>query len=158
MDLKKRWNVALKKHLGSLLETKPVIWAGDFNCIMSKKGRVETSCMALAAHWHPSLDIDNTAQGFWNKMSGLTEEERTGMNDILQQDSEDPVLVDVWRHLHPADEEHTCANLLHSRGKWILTSLNSHFSSKFGAWRLDSFIVSGAHPLDITWRIERDLD
>jgi AP endonuclease-1 len=42
MDLKKKWNEALRKHLRSLQETKPVIWAGDFNCIMSKKGLVET--------------------------------------------------------------------------------------------------------------------
>jgi exonuclease III len=62
----------------------------------------------------PSLDIDSTAQGFWNKMSSLTEEERTGMSDILHpQDSEESVLVDVWRRLHPADEAHTCANSLH---------------------------------------------
>ena len=61
------------------------------------------------------IDIDNLAQGFWNKMSGLTEEERTGMNDILHpQDSEDPVLVDIWRYLHPADEEHMCAKSLNS--------------------------------------------
>lgn len=107
MDLKRRWNEALKTHLRTLLETKPVIWAGDFNCIMSKK------------------DIDSTAQAFWNKMSGLTEEERIGMSDILYPpNSEEPVLVHVWRHLHPEDEEHT------------------HFSSKFGAWRLDSFMVS----------------
>ena len=37
--------------------------------------------MTLLAN--PLLNIDSTAQSFWNKMSGLTEEERTGMSDIL---------------------------------------------------------------------------
>jgi len=77
MDLKKRWNEALKKHLRGLLETKPVIWQ---EILIANKGRVETSCMTLPAD--PSLDIESTPR-FWNKMSGLAEEERTGMSDIL---------------------------------------------------------------------------
>jgi exonuclease III len=93
-----------------------VIWAGDFNCIMSKKGLVETFWRVFAAKL--SLDIDSTAQGFWNKMSGLSEEERAGMSNIVHpQDSEEPMLLDVWRHLNPADEEYTCASSSPQPGK-----------------------------------------
>ena len=83
---------------------------------MSKKGWVEISRMIPAAK--PSLDIDSTAQGFWNKMSSLSEEERAGMSNIVHpQDSEEPMLVDVWRHLHPADEEYAYASSSPSLGK-----------------------------------------
>ncbi|KAF8168209.1 Endonuclease/exonuclease/phosphatase [Crassisporium funariophilum] len=107
MDLKRKWSTALSKRLSELEVMKPVIWGGDFNCIMSKK------------------DIDSTAQRFWNLMSGLSEEEREQFTDIIQRkDLEKPQFVDVWRKLHPNEEDYT------------------HFSDKFGGWRLDSFMLS----------------
>lgn len=38
MDSKQKWHAAFSKHLKSLDLQKPVIWAGDFNCIHTKKG------------------------------------------------------------------------------------------------------------------------
>lgn len=55
-----------------------------------------------------AIDLDATAQIFWNKMSGLSEEERVGFGEILHPaTSSEPALVDVWRHLHPTNEEFT---------------------------------------------------
>ncbi|KAF8971481.1 Endonuclease/exonuclease/phosphatase [Flammula alnicola] len=95
MDLKRKYNDALRVHLRELEAKKP------------------------------PADLDGTARALWGEMSGLSEEERNGLATILHPEgSEEPVLVDVWRHLHPADEEYT------------------HSSTKYGSWRLDSFIVS----------------
>jgi len=38
MDLKEKWNAVLKAHLNELASSKAVIWGGDFNTIMEKKG------------------------------------------------------------------------------------------------------------------------
>lgn len=93
--------------LRTLDSMKPVIWAGDFNCIRTK------------------LDVDDTARAYWDKMGGMSQEERTAFEEILNPSSEEHnKFLDAWRHLHPSAKEYT------------------HASKKFGAWRLDSFIMS----------------
>ncbi|KAA1468720.1 DNase I-like protein [Dentipellis sp. KUC8613] len=70
-------------------------------------------------------DLDKKAQTFWNNLAGLSDVERTGLSAILDAPKTDNgKLKDVWRHLHPDAEEFT------------------HASLKYGAWRLDSFILS----------------
>lgn len=53
-------------------------------------------------------DVDQVAQGFWNKMGGLSKEERADFNEILHPtDESHSTFVDAWRHLHPMAEEYT---------------------------------------------------
>ncbi|RDB29266.1 DNA-(apurinic or apyrimidinic site) lyase [Hypsizygus marmoreus] len=107
MDVRREWNAAFKSHLQALDSNKPVIWAGDFNCILTKK------------------DVDSTAQAYWNKIGGMSQEERSDFDELLNANADEhPTFIDAWRHLHPLEEEYT------------------HASKKFGAWRLDSFIMS----------------
>ncbi|GLB36069.1 putative DNA-(apurinic or apyrimidinic site) lyase [Lyophyllum shimeji] len=107
LDMKREWNAALTAHLRALDSMKPVIWAGDFNCIPTK------------------LDADDTALAYWDKMGGMSPEERADFEEILNPSSgEHAKFADAWRHLRPSAQEYT------------------HGSKKFGAWRLDSFIMS----------------
>lgn len=54
-------------------------------------------------------DLDARAQTYWNHMSGLSEQERTGFDRILNPDDVESYgkLVDAWRHLHPEAEQYT---------------------------------------------------
>lgn len=107
MNVKREWNTAFMVHLRTLDSMKPVIWAGDFNCILTK------------------LDVDDTALVYWDKMGGMSQEERIAFEETLNPSSgQHENFVDAWRHLHPSVKEYT------------------HASKKFGAWRLDSFIMS----------------
>ncbi|TFK77190.1 DNase I-like protein [Pluteus cervinus] len=106
LDTRKKWNTALKDHLRTLDAQKPIICGGDFNCIMDKK------------------DIDQTAEAYWDRMGGMSKQERVDMAELMKEDDAFEGFVDVWRNLHPEAEEYT------------------HSSTKFGSWRLDSFIVS----------------
>ncbi|KAI0067811.1 DNase I-like protein [Artomyces pyxidatus] len=107
MPVKKKWNAAFMKHVRALDSVKPVIWAGDFNCIPTLK------------------DVDKDAGRLWDCMGGLTEVERTDFDAIIHpEEDEAKALVDAWRYLHPDAKEFT------------------HATFKFGAWRLDSFILS----------------
>jgi len=70
-------------------------------------------------------DLDSKAITYWDRMSGLSKIEREEFDAILNPtDDGSRKYIDAWRYLHPDVEEFT------------------HSSEKFGAWRLDSFILS----------------
>jgi len=77
-------------------------------------------------------------------MSGLSEKERLGFSKILHPEgSEKPVFMDAWRHLHPEEEEYTYVDgVLWSVSVGFKDENTRFHASKFGSWRLDSFIVS----------------
>jgi len=103
MDIKQKWNVAFKKHLRDLDSRKPVIWGGDFNCILQQN------------------DLDSKALPYWDRMSGLSKTEREEFNNILNPtDDESRKFADIWRHLHPDAAEYTHSS--EKFGSWRLDS------------------------------------
>jgi AP endonuclease 1 len=114
MDIKQKWNVAFEKHLRVLDSRKPVIWGGDFNCILQQNGGLWGLWPPISAGVDDCLpsnlfaDLDNKALPYWDRMSGLSKTEREEFNNILNPtDDESRKFVDVWRHLHPDATEYT---------------------------------------------------
>jgi len=113
LEQKKVWNTHFDAYLRNLDKTKPVIWTGDLNVAPTE------------------LDLKNAKKN-WNKTAGYTEVETTAFKNILElpDDPDANKFVDVWRKMHPEDQQYT------------------YFSYRFDCrlkgigWRLDMFVLS----------------
>ena len=52
-------------------------------------------------------DIDQTAEAYWDRMGGMSKQERVDMAELMKEDDAFEGFVDVWRNLHPEAEEYT---------------------------------------------------
>ncbi|KAL8293783.1 hypothetical protein RQP46_000484 [Phenoliferia psychrophenolica] len=84
MNRRMAWSRDIKRLIGVLQETKPVIWTGDFNVIMDEK------------------DVERVGR-VWDKEPGCHPEERLAHLDLMKTCD----LVDGWRLIHPKAKEYT---------------------------------------------------
>ena len=88
---------------------KPVIWTGDLNVAPTELGMflhlvVNHLDVSLTSH----ADLTNAKKN-WNKSAGYTEVETTAFKNILElpDDPDANKFVDVWRSMHPEDQQYT---------------------------------------------------
>ncbi|KXS19058.1 hypothetical protein M427DRAFT_95779 [Gonapodya prolifera JEL478] len=98
----------VREYLASLQTTKPVIWTGDLNVA------------------HTAVDLTRPKGN--TRTAGFTVEEREDFSTTLTQLD----LVDLWRHLHPTEQDYT------------YYSYRFNCRAKHLGWRLDYFVVSRA--------------
>ncbi|XP_023942109.2 DNA-(apurinic or apyrimidinic site) endonuclease [Bicyclus anynana] len=106
LDKRLKWNEEFRKYVKELDKKKPVIICGDMNVA------------------HKEIDLTNPKTN--KKNAGFTEEERTGMTDLLGDG-----FVDTFRHFYPD-----------KTGAYTFWSNMSNSRAKNVGWRLDYFIVS----------------
>lgn len=78
------WDVALRKYVVGLQESKPVVVTGDLNVA------------------HSDIDIYNYFKPHLKKTSGCTQRERESMTAYLAETNS----IDVFRHFHPESKAH----------------------------------------------------
>ncbi len=86
LDYREEWDKAFAHYLGQLMQSKPLIVAGDFNVA------------------HTDIDLCNPKANY-NKTSGYTQVEIDGLNHILSLG-----LVDSFRALHPDEIKYSFWN------------------------------------------------
>ncbi|XP_072942262.1 uncharacterized protein Rrp1 [Epargyreus clarus] len=101
-----KWNEEFSKHVKSLDKKKPVIICGDMNVS------------------HNEIDLTNPKTN--RKNAGFTDEERSGMTELLGEG-----FVDTFRHLYP-----------NKTGAYTFWTYMFNSRAKNVGWRLDYFIVS----------------
>lgn len=109
LEQKKVWNTHFDAHLRNLDKTKPVIWTGDLNVAPTELGMFLHPLdyyldVSLTSH----ADLTNAKKN-WNKTAGYTEVETTAFKNILElrEDPDANKFVDVWRNMHPEDQQYT---------------------------------------------------
>uniref|UniRef100_S4PXE4 DNA-(apurinic or apyrimidinic site) endonuclease n=3 Tax=Pararge aegeria TaxID=116150 RepID=S4PXE4_9NEOP len=106
LDKRLKWNEEFRKYVKELDKKKPVIICGDMNVA------------------HKEIDLTNPKTN--KKNAGFTEEERTGMSELLGDG-----FVDTYRHFYPD-----------KTGAYTFWSNMSNSRAKNVGWRLDYFIIS----------------
>ncbi|XP_047546016.1 DNA-(apurinic or apyrimidinic site) endonuclease [Vanessa atalanta] len=101
-----KWNEEFRNHVKSLDKKKPVIICGDMNVA------------------HNEIDLTNPKTN--KKNAGFTDEERSGMTELLGDG-----FVDLYRHYYPD-----------KTGAYTFWSYMFNSRAKNVGWRLDYFIVS----------------
>ncbi|XP_050362580.1 recombination repair protein 1 [Nymphalis io] len=101
-----KWNEEFRKFVNSLDEKKPVIICGDMNVA------------------HNEIDLTNPKTN--KKNAGFTDEERSGMTELLGDG-----FVDLYRHYYPE-----------KTGAYTFWSYMFNSRAKNVGWRLDYFIAS----------------
>ncbi|XP_028163181.1 DNA-(apurinic or apyrimidinic site) lyase [Ostrinia furnacalis] len=101
-----QWNEEFRKYVKELDKKKPVIICGDMNVA------------------HNEIDLANPKTN--RKNAGFTDEERSGMSELLGDG-----FVDTYRHLNPD-----------KTGAYTFWTYMMNSRSKNVGWRLDYFIVS----------------
>lgn len=106
MPKRLKWNEEFRRHVKELDKQKPVIICGDMNVA------------------HNEIDLSNPKTN--RKNAGFTDEERSGMTELLGDG-----FIDTFRHLYPdkKDAYTFWTYMMNSRAKNV-------------GWRLDYFIIS----------------
>ena len=104
LDYRQQWDAAFLKWLAKLRKKKPVIFCGDLNCA------------------HQEIDLANPKTNHRN--AGFTEEERTGLDRIVEAG-----FKDSFREFETAPEKYT----------WWTYRMNCR--ARNIGWRLDYFFV-----------------
>lgn len=121
LDYRQRWDDAFRAYLSGLAAKKGVIVGGDFNVA------------------HKEIDLKNPSTNHFN--AGFTDEERAGMDKMLQAG-----FRDSWRDLHPEEVKYS----------WWSYRMNAR--ERNTGWRIDYLLVSdGYRPHCVSAEIHNDI-